>query len=457
MAVISHRKRIWGWFFFDWASQPYSTLLLTFIFAPYIKEVMRDGAAAQAAWGYTVGAAGLVIALMAPFLGAMADKGGHRIGWVAGFSVLYLIGAGSVWFAVPDGINLTLILALFAIGIIGMEFATIFTNSLLPELGEDEEIGGISGSGWAFGYAGGVVALVIMLFFFAENAEGRTLLGLAPAFGLDPETREGTRFVGPFTMIWYLVFVIPFFAWVRESKSHVTEPLWDAARDAWPELRGTLRSLPSAPSLFAFLGASMFYRDALNGLYIFGGLYAAGILGWSVIDTGIFGIIAVISAALFAWLGGIADNRYGPKPVIVISVLALTAVTVAVVFVSRESVFGLPVGPESFLPDLSFYVVGGVIGAAGGSLQAASRTMVCRQADPARMTQAFGIYALAGKATSFLAPLSIGLVTDLSGSQQMGILPLIILFLLGLLLLFWVKAEGERAECSPSDESSAQG
>ncbi len=454
MATISHRKRIWGWFFFDWASQPYSTLLLTFIFAPYIKELLSDGAAAQAAWGYTVGAAGLVIAFMAPFLGAMADKGGHRIGWVAGFSLLYLIGAGSVWFAVPGGISLTLLLTLFAVGIIGMEFATIFTNSLLPDLGESEEIGGISGSGWAFGYAGGVVALVIMLFFFAENAEGTTLLGLAPAFGLDPETREGTRFVGPFTMIWYMIFIIPFFAWVRESKSHATEPLWDAARDAWPELRGTLRSLPSTPSLFAYLGASMFYRDALNGLYIFGGLYAAGILGWSVIDTGIFGIIAVISAAVFAWFGGMADNRFGPKPVIIVSVLALTAVTLAVVFVSRESVFGIAVGPESALPDLCFYVVGGVIGAAGGSLQSASRTMVCRQADPERMTQAFGLYALAGKATSFLAPLSIGLATDLTGSQQMGILPLIILFLLGLLLLFWVKSDGERAECSSSDESS---
>lgn len=457
MADISHRKRIWGWFFFDWASQPYNTLLITFIFGPYVKELLSDGAEAQAAWGYTVGAAGLIIAISAPFLGAMADKGGHRIGWVWAFSMLYVIGSAGVWLADPAGFNLLLVLGLFAIGLIGMEFATIFTNSLLPYLGDTDEIGGISGSGWAFGYVGGLIALVIMLFFFAESAEGTTLLGLAPALGLDATAREGTRFVGPFTALWYILFMIPFFLWVREPKGHATEPLGQAARDAWPELKATLRSLPQTPSLFAFLGASMFYRDALNGLYIFGGLYAAGVLGWSVIDTGIFGIIAVISAALFAWLGGKADNRFGPKPVIIFCVLTLVSVTVAVIFVSRDSVFGMPVAQDSSLPDIVFYALGASIGAAGGALQSASRTMMVRQGDPGRMTQAFGLYALAGKATSFLAPLSIGLVTDITRSQQMGILPLIFLFLLGLVLLVWVKAQGERAECPPFDAPLPRG
>ncbi|PRY21210.1 UMF1 family MFS transporter [Aliiruegeria haliotis] len=454
MTSAAHRKRIWGWFFFDWASQPYNTLLLTFIFAPYIKELFSDGAAAQAAWGYTVGAAGVVIALLAPFLGAMADKGGHRIAWIRVFSVLYVLGAGGVWLADPGGFDLTLVLVLFAMGIVGMEFATIFTNSMLPDLGGPDEIGGISGSGWAFGYVGGLVALVIMLFFFAESAEGTTLLGLTPALGLDPDAREGTRFVGPFTALWYIVFMVPFFLWVKEPRGHAGEPLLNAVRDAWPELRGTLKSLPRTPSLFAFLASSMFYRDALNGLYVFGGLYAAGVLGWGVIDTGIFGIIAVVSAALFAWIGGKADNRFGPKPVILFCVLVLTAICCAVIFVSRSSVLGIPVQPDSSLPDLTFYVMGAAIGAAGGALQSASRTMMCRQSDPERTTQAFGLYALAGKATSFLAPLSIGLVTDLTNSQQAGIAPLILLFLLGIVLLNWVKPERERAVC-PSPERSS--
>ncbi|WP_068116202.1 MFS transporter [Tropicimonas marinistellae] len=451
MEAISQRKRLWGWYFFDWASQPYNTLLLTFIFAPYVKELLQDGAAAQATWGYTIGFTGLAIALLAPLLGAMADKSGHRIAWIWVFSALYVIGAGGIWLAHPAQFSLTLVLLLFALGLLGMEFATIFTNSILPDLGNRDEIGRISGSGWAFGYVGGLLALVIMLLFFAENAEGVTLLGTPPAFGLDASAREGTRLVGPFTAIWYAVFMIPFFLWVRDTGNRPQVPIVQAARAAWPELLSTLRQLPSAPSLFSFLAASMFYRDALNGLYVFGGLYAAGVLGWSVVETGIFGIIAVVTAAIFAWIGGRADSRFGPKPVIACCVAILTVLCVIVVFISRESVFGIPVERQSRLPDIAFFVLGAGIGAAGGALQSASRTMVCRQGRHDRMTQVFGLYALAGKATSYLAPLSIGIATDLTGSQQMGITPLIALFLLGLLLLRWVKPDGERAACPPSE------
>jgi UMF1 family MFS transporter len=190
----------------------------------------------------------------------------------------------------------------------------------------------------------------------------------------------------------------------------------------------------------------MFYRDALNGIYAFGGLYAAGVLGWSVVDTGIFGILAIITGAIFAWLGGRADRAFGPKPVVSACILILTLAAIFIVFVSRETIFGFAVENGSNLPDIAFYVAGAVIGAAGGALQSASRTLMVRQADPTRMTEAFGLYALAGKATSFFAPLSIGIVTAATGSQQWGVTPIIFLFLLGLVLLNWVEPEGDRAE-----------
>lgn len=130
---------------------------------------------------------------------------------------------------------------------------------------------------------------------------------------------------------------------------------------------------------------------------------------------------------------------------IVVCVLVLTVVAIGVVMISRSSVFGVPVDPTSALPDIAFYIMGAAIGAAGGALQSASRTMMVRQSEPDRMTQSFGLYALAGKATSFLAPLLIGFVTDITGSQQLGISPLIGLFLIGLVLLLWVKPEGARS------------
>ncbi|MGP1355977.1 MFS transporter, partial [Roseicyclus sp.] len=141
---------------------------------------------------------------------------------------------------------------------------------------------------------------------------------------------------------------------------------------------------------------------------------------------------------------------YGPKPVIVFNVLLLTLVAIGVVFVSRESVFGIAVGPGSRLPDIAFYVLGALIGAGGGSLQSASRTMMVRQAQADRMTEGFGLYALAGKATSFLAPLSIGIVTQVTGSQQLGVTPLVVLFAIGLVLMAWVDPEGRRTSAAPA-------
>jgi len=439
------KRRIWGWWAFDWASQPYNTLLLTFIFGPYINDLLGDGSAAQTAWGYGVGAAGLIIAISAPFLGAIADLSGRRMPFVWLFSAMYVVGAYALWFAVPGDFNLVFILMMFAVGLIGMEFATIFTNSLLPTLGRRADLGRISGTGWAIGYLGGFVALVAMLLLFAEDPDtGKTLIGIDPVLGLDAGLREGTRAVGPLTAIWYAVFMIPFFLWVRDKRPEGSIPVAQAARRAWPELKQTLKSLPRQRSLFAYLASSMFYRDALNGMYVFGGIYAAGVLGWGVVDVGIFGILAVLSGALFAWLGGKADSRFGPKPVIVVNVVVLTLVALAVIFVARDSVLGIPVGPESSLPDIAFYALGALIGAAGGSLQSASRTMMVLQSDPARMTESFGLYALAGKATSFIAPLSIGVVTQVSGSQQMGVTPLLGLFLIGLFLLFLVDPDGRK-------------
>ncbi len=440
MAEISAKKRIWGWFFFDWSSQPYNTLLLTFIFGPYIASVLGDGSKAQSAWGFGVGAAGIVIAILAPILGAIADKSGNRVRWIWLFSAMYVVGSFGLWWSAPDGFNLIQVLLFFAIGLIGMEFATIFTNSMLPDLGTEEEIGKISGSGWAFGYIGGLITLVMMLLLFREGEDGKTLLDIDPIFGLDAATREGTRFVGPLSAIWYAVFMVPFFMWVKDPIRTSIEKV-DIPKTL-RELGANIKRLPKTPSLFAYLGSSMLYRDALNGIYTFGGIYAAGVLGWTM-EVGVFGIIALITGAIFAFIGGRADSKFGPKPVITVCILVLTLCSIAIVFISRETLFFIPVTEGSMAPDIAFYALGAIVGAAGGAVQSASRSMMVKQADPARMTEAFGLYALAGKATSFIAPLSIGLATWATGSQRLGITPLIVLFIIGLILLKWVKPNGD--------------
>jgi len=452
--LIAEKRRIWGWYAFDWASQPFYTLLLTFIFGPYFTSVaaeafLADGlvetvadAQAQSLWSAGQTLIGLSMAIVAPILGAVADSTGRRMPWIVVFSVLYVAGTTGLWWTVPDGSFLWGALLCFGIGMIGAEFATIFTNAILPSLGKTEDIGPLSGTGFAIGYTGGLVALVIMLLFFAENEMGLTLLGQSPALGLDGAAREGTRFVGPFVALWYLVFMIPFFLWVKEPRLPGRPGgVSSAMNDLWT----TIRSLPRRRSLAAYLASSMFYRDALVALYGFGGVYATLVLDWSITAIGVFGIVGGLMAAVFTFIGGRLDGRLGPKPVIVGCIWILIAMTTVIVGMSRETLFGVPLAEGSNLPDIIFYVIGAVIGATGGILQSASRTMMVRHARPDRPTEAFGLYALSGKATAFLAPGLIAIFTYVLESARFGVSPLILLFLLGLGLLAWVDADGDRA------------
>ena len=458
--AVTHKKRIWGWMAFDWATQPFYTLGLTFIFGPYFAAVaaqyylgtgLTEAAAdaqAQSIWGIGQSIAGLLIALTAPVLGAFADTSGRKIPWIIFFSVIYVIAAAMLWGLTPDGSTLFLMLFIFYIGFFASESALNFVNAILPSLGSTEEVGRISGSGAAFGYWGGVVSLFIMLLLLAENDAGVTLLGNAPLFGLDPDLREGTRSVGPFIAIWFAISMIPFFAWVRDAPSdkNPTPSMGTVLINLW----ATLQSVFKRKSLFNFLVGSMVYRDALNALYAFGGVYAALVLDWQTTQIGVFGIIAAITAAIATWIGGLCDAKYGPKPVIITAILILITVCIFIVGMSRQQLFGFPLAAGSNLPDIIFYICGAAIGGAGGALYAASRSMMVRHAHPERPTEAFGLFALTGKATAFLAPLLITLFTVMTGNTQLGFLPVIFLFLIGLVMLRWVNKDGDTAQWSAS-------
>jgi UMF1 family MFS transporter len=353
---------------------------------------------------------------------------------------MYVVGAGALWWTDPDGSNMWWALTFFGIGFIGAEYALIFINSQLPSLGSAQETGNISGTGFAFGYAGGVISLIIMLVFFMEQPSGKTLAGLDPVFGLDPAEKQGTRFVGPFTALWFAVFMIPYFLWVRDPGP---PRQGRGVGDALKLVKKSLLGLRDRISLTAYLGSSMFYRDALNGLYGFGGTYARLVLNWDIVLIGVFGIVGAISAAFFSWAGGKADRALGPKPVIISANWGLLLVCVVVVGMNREQIFGIPLREGSILPDAIFFGCGVLIGGLGGVLQAASRSMMVRHTDPRAPTENFGLYGLSGRATAFVAPALIGAVTAMSGSARIGVSPLIALFLLGLFLLRWVRADGE--------------
>ncbi|QIK40932.1 MFS transporter [Pontivivens nitratireducens] len=442
MAQVSKRG-VRAWMLADWAGQPFHTLCITFVFAPYFVEFgLGGGDQAQATWGYMTGTAALIVAVLAPILGAMADVSGPRKPWIAGLSALHVLAVAALWLGVPGMDEPMIVLLAFALALITTELAFIFLNAMLPDLGSESEIGRISGSAWAMGYLGGLVSLILVLGLMAGDPEtGLTMLGIAPILGLDPAMGEGSRAAGPFSAIWYTVFIIPLFLFTPDVKR---KPVAVSARRGLQELARMIGQLPKRPSLMTFLLSSMLYRDALAALYAFAGIYAAGVLGIGIIELGAFGILATVTGALGAWVGGRFDSRLGPKPVVVFCTASLALFSLTLTLTTATSFAGVDLGPDSGVPTLVFFGLGALIGAAGGALQASSRSLMVRQAsDPAVMTQSFGLYGLAGKATAFLGLFLIGFVTDVTSSQRLGVTPVVGLFVLGLVLLIWVRPKGD--------------
>ncbi|CAI8219939.1 MAG: MFS transporter [Planktomarina sp.] len=452
---INLKKRVRGWMMFDWATQPFYTLGLTFIFGPYFASVASDtflnsgmdeataDASAQTIWSWGQAVAGLFVAVFGILAGAYADSTGKRMPWLWAASIIFVICTWMLWFMVPDGSAIWSSLIIFSIAFVAAEFALVFTNSVLPSLGGRKEVGKISGNGAALGYTGGILSLFIMLFFFFDDG-GKTFIGLEPGFGLlDPENREGTRAVGPLISIWFIIFMVPYFMWVKED----TKPNQQGGfSKSMSELKASMLGMLKRPSLFSFMGAQMFYRDALNGLYAFGGVYAVLVLDWDLTQLGIFGIIGGISAALVTWISGKYDRKLGPKPVIYFHVWVLIFVSFCIIGMSRTSFYGIVLPVGSNLPDIIFYICGAAIGGSGGGIYAASRSMMVRHTNKARPTEAFGLFALAGKATAFLAPLLIGIFTYLLNDARLGFSPVIGLFILGMFLLRWVHPDGDQAD-----------
>ncbi len=441
------RSAVISWIFFDWAAQPYFTLITTFVFSPYfVTHVASDPASGQSLWGFATAAAGLIIALMSPVLGAIADASGRRKPWIAVFGALLVIGSCLMWIGKPgDPSIIPPLLLAYAIASVGVEFATVFNNAMMPTLVPPHRIGRLSGTGWATGYVGGILSLILVLGFLAASPEtGRTLFGFMPLFGLDPVTHQGDRITGPLTGIWFIIFVLPMFLLTPDYPAK--HPPREALREGLIELKQTLGELPQRKSMATFLLANMIYTDGLVSLFAFGGIYAAGTFGWHTIQIGTFGIILAIAGTFGAWLGGKLDDKLGPKRVITGSMLILLLAITAILLVDKDSILFVQVAPPapgaalfSGAAERAYLVLGCLIGAAGGPLQAASRTLLIRLAPKDRIAQYFGLFALTGKVTSFIGPLLIGAITAVTASQKAGMAVLVLFFIAGLALLARVR------------------
>ena len=432
-----------GWAMFDWANQPFFTVVVTFIFAPYFTTVVvGDPVEGPALWGYTQAVAGVTIAILAPFLGAIAEAGGRRKPWILFFTVLCIVGSCLLWVATPgaDADRLILVMAMIVLGTIGVEFAIVFNNAMLPSLVPDAKMGRLSGNAWGIGYVGGLVALVIVLLGFSFPEQ--------PLFGLDKASHEHDRMVGPMTGIWFALFVLPMFLWTPDGRKSGLDAI-QAARTGVANLVTTVKKLRHFRNIAHYLIARMVYYDGQTAIFVSGGIYAADIFDWQSTELGIFGIVILVFAALGCFVGAWMDDRLGSKPTVVIAVIGLFVCTLAVISIGDGRAFFLfavdmPAEGQGLFASTAERIFIGIailLGIFGGPAQAASRTMLARLAPRQVVGEFYGLYALSGKATAFMAPLSIALLTQAFDSLRAGMAVILVFLGLGLLLLLGVREE----------------
>jgi MFS transporter, UMF1 family len=440
--VRENRLGITGWMLFDWAAQPFFTVITTFIFGPYlVSRLTEDHAAGQAAWSYTLTVAGIAIALLAPIMGSIADASGARKPWIAAFAAVKIISLAALWYAEP-GSSLLFAMGMIVLATVAAEFSIVFNDSMMPRLVPPEDAGRISNIAWGLGYLGGMIVLIAVVALLAANpATGRTAIGIAPLFGLDPAAGEDARITGPISAVWYLVFILPMFLFTPDQKKGL--PIAAAVRAGFADLTHTLRDLKKKPGILRFLIARMIYQDGVNGLLALGGTFAAGMFAWQTFELGIYGIILNVVAIGGCLYASRLDKRLGSKTVVVMSLVCLTFATIGIVSTGPGfTLFGLvplPAADSNGLfgtaAEKAYILYGLLIGVAFGPVQASARSYLAQSIHPDEAGRYFGLYALSGRATSFLAPLSVALITTATGSARMGMMALIAFLLVGFLLL----------------------
>lgn len=408
-------RSLFSWALYDWANSAFFAVIQTFVFATYfLQSVAENETLGSTQWGNTIGAAGLVVAICAPFVGAVADQMGRRKPWIAWFSVLSILATAGLWFVEPSQQFVVLALVLVFFGTVGSEFAIIFYNAMLPDLASEERVGRWSGWSWGLGYAGGLACLVIALFIFVDVEN--------PPLGLDKAAAEHVRATFVLVAVWYALFSLPMFTFTSD-RPYTGIKLKKSVRSGWKQLKESIRNVRKFKYIVRFLIARMLFIDALATIFAFGGIYAAGTFDFSERDILIFGIglniTAGVGAVAFAWL----DDWLGSRTTMLLSLVGLILTTTSILLVTALN---------------WFWIFGLLLGIFVGPAQAASRTYMARVAPPDLQNQMFGLLALSGKVTAFMGPFMVGWLTYIADSQRVGMSVIVLLLLLGFILLYTV-------------------
>ena len=416
---IKKNKEIIAWSLYDFANQPFTTLIVTFIFSAFFTEVLAaNNQVGTSLWSIGVSITAIFVALMSPFLGALADSGGYRKVFLMISTYLCVVSTVCLYFFEPNQTyNLIgfefdvaiIALIVFIIANIGFEFGTVFCNSYLSDLATNKNMGKISGYAWGLGFVGGLISLAVSFIC------------------LDLSETLNIRLINLLVAAWLFIFSIPTFIFLKDTKPNMG--LHKYFKQSFESIISSFRNVREHKQIVRFLIARLFYNDALITIFAFGGIYAAGTLQFSFNEILILGVVLNISACIGSFLFGHLEDKIGVKKMLMITLWGLLLSTLLAFFAPFLTNFNYLITPKTL-----FWIAGVFIGLMQGPNQAGSRSLMARLTPESKKNEFFGFYAFSGKATAFLGPLFFGLLTSAFGTQQAGLVIVVVFFLFGILI-----------------------
>ena len=400
-----------AWALYDFGNSAFTTLVVTFIYATYFTKTMAPTEAeGTALWARGITTTALFVAVLSPLTGAIADRGGLRKRLLM-LSTLAIIVPTALLAGVAPGAA-TQALVLFVIANVAFELSGTFYNAFLPVIAPPDRIGRVSGYGWGTGYIGGLLCMAVALVGFVQPE--------VPWFGISREAGANIRATNVLVAVWMAVFCLPLFLWVPDPRPPHPSPLGHVIRDSFRQLGATFRGLRRYRHAVRFLVARLFFNDGLTTIFSFGGIYAAGSFGFTFTEILYFGLALNIAAGIGGFVFGAIDDKLGGKRTVMISLVGLAlAASFALITTTKAGL----------------WIAGVVIGIFSGPNQAASRSLMGRFVPRGKENEFFGFFNFSGKATSFLGPLILSIITGATHSQRLGLIVVVVFFLIGLALV----------------------
>jgi UMF1 family MFS transporter len=436
MARILTRPPILSWALFDVANSSYTTLVVTFIYSAYFAQAMSPtGDDLTALWTTGISISAVAIALLAPVVGAIADRGALRKRSLLLVSALCITCTAALYWMEPG--QAVAAITLVAVANVCFELGNVFYNSFLPDLAPREHIGRVSGFGWGLGYIGSIAAMLIALYGLVE--EGPMRAAVTGALGIPVEGGANIRATMLLVAVWFTLFALPFALVVREpTPARPPVSAGRAVRSSITELKRTFAEIRTYRQIVRLLVARLVYNDGLVVIFAMGSIFAVNVFGFTLPDVIMFGIAINVAAGVGAIALGFLDDRIGGRNTILLSLIGLTIASVGVLASDSR---------------LVFWISAILVGLMVGPNQSASRSLLGLFVPDDKESEFFGFFAFSGRAIAFMGTFLYGVLLTAFDSHRAGMSVTVLFFVVGGLLLLRVD-EAEGIRLSGRSESS---